>query len=257
MELRKLIRALSGCFPFSSSEVWDFPGYQAGKKKPDMEIRKVMLCLDFEESGFTEALRFQPDLILTHHPFLFGKKREVLENDPLKADLMIRIEEELNCPIYSYHTCFDKGLGGMNDTILDELGLKTEKIGKDGLLRFALLPKTLSIEDLAKSIKEKLNLPYAFYHKGAIEEIRRIALIAGGGSSSFRDAIEEGADCFISGDCPHHTRLDMVRYEINYIDVSHEIEEEGFLLGMGRCLKRIDEGLEILPYRFEEDFRRV
>lgn len=257
MELRKLIRALSECFPFSSSEVWDHPGYQAGKRMFDKDIHKIMLCLDFEETGFLKALEFKPDLVLTHHPFLFGKRNDVLRHDPLKADLIIRIEEELNCPIYSYHTCFDKGIGGMNDTILSELGLETEKIGVDGLMRFALLPHSISVEELALSIKEKLHLPYAFYHQGAIEEINRIALIAGGGSSSFREALDQGADCYISGDCPHHTRLDLVRYEMNYIDVSHEIEEEGFLLGMGNALKRIDSEFDLLCYRFEKDFRRV
>lgn len=257
MELRKLIRQLSRDFPFSLSEEWDFPGYQCGRKDAHMDIHKVMLCLDFEESGFQKALEFQPDLILTHHPFLFGKRDEVLKADPLKADLIIRIEEELHCPIYSYHTCFDKGEGGINDQILKRLGFSKERNCPDGLVRIASLDKAYTIEELAAFIKKELKLPYAFYLKGAIDSIYRIGLCAGGGSSLYQEAIDCGADCFISGDCPHHTRLDMKRYQINYIDISHEVEEDAFLVGMETALTKADSGFDILPYRFEKDFNEV
>lgn len=257
MELGKLIRRISAHYPFTLSEKWDFPGYQIGKRNSSKEIHKVFLCLDFEETCFKKALDFQPDLILTHHPFLFGKKKDVLENDPLKEDLCILVENELNAPIYSYHTCFDKGIGGINDQVLKRLGLEMEKVHSDGLMRFALLDRSYSIEELSRMIKEKLGLPYVFYESGAIKEIRRIALVAGGASSMYRQAIDSGADCYISGDCPHHTRLDIRRYQINYIDISHEVEEDAFLEGMSECLLSIDSHIEILPFRFEHDFQEV
>ena len=257
MELRALIRKLSTRFPFTLSEAWDFPGYQIGKKEPNKEIHKAFLCLDFEETCFKKALEYQPDLILTHHPFLFGKKSEVLKKDPLKEDLCILIENELDAPIYSYHTCFDKGIGGINDQVIQKLGLDVERIHQDSLMRFAVLKKTCSIEELASEIKEKLRLPYVFYESGAIKEIRRIALVAGGASSMFHQAIDCGADCYISGDCPHHTRLDIRRYQINYIDISHEVEEDAFLNGMREFLLSIDNGLDILPFHFEHDFQEV
>ena len=257
MELGKLIRRISKRYPFSASEKWDFPGYQIGKRDFGKDIRKVMLCLDFEESGYKKAVEYKPDLILTHHPFLFGRKSDVLSKDPLKADLSILVENELDCPIYSYHTCFDKGKGGINDQVLRKMGLDVLYVSRDGLMRFASLEKDYSVKELAVLIQERLDLPYVFYEEGAIKKIRKIAIVAGGGSSLFHEALEEGADCYISGDCPHHTRLDIRRYQMNYIDISHEVEEDAFVTGMSECLESIDSGLDVFPYRFEKDFQEV
>lgn len=253
MNERSLIRHINKLFPPSSSEVWDFPGFQCGVRHPERTVNKVLLCLDFTEDVLVEAKRYRPDLILTHHPFFFGKKKDVLSIDAKKIYLTKEIEK-LDCPLYSYHTDYDKGENGMNDTLLSVLKMKRIRVADDGLMRLASLEKEMTIEELVDDVKGKLNLPFLLYLKGEKSEIEKIALVAGGDSAAYFDALSLGADCYLSGDCPHHTRLEMRRYGINYIELPHEVEELGFLKGMKKTLETISPSLDISSVVFEKYF---
>ncbi len=253
MNERSLISRINSCFPPSSSEVWDFPGFQCGKRNPKREIKKVLLCLDFTEEVLVEAKKYQPDLILTHHPFFFGKKKDVLSSDAKKIYLTQEVEK-LNCSLYSYHTDFDKGAMGMNDTLLSFLGVKDIQVAPDGLMRLGHLSHPVSMEELLDLVKDKYSLPFLLYLKGTKEEIQNIAFVAGGDSGAYFDALSLGADCYISGDCPHHTRLEMRRYGLNYIELPHEVEELGFLVGMSEVLSKINPEIDVNKFAFEKYF---
>ena len=227
MNERSLIRHINKLFPPSSSEAWDFPGFQYGVRHPERTVNKVLLCLDFTE--------------------------DVLSIDAKKIYLTKEIEK-LDCPLYSYHTDYDKGENGMNDTLLSVLKMKRIKVAEDGLMRLASLEKKMTIEELVDDVKGKLNLPFLLYLKGEKSEIEKIALVAGGDSAAYFDALSLGADCYISGDCPHHTRLEMRRYGINYIELPHEVEELGFLKGMKKALETISPSLDISSVVFEKYF---
>jgi putative NIF3 family GTP cyclohydrolase 1 type 2 len=47
-----------------------------------LEVKKIFLCLDFDDEIYANAVAAKPDLILTHHPFLYGSKHQVLAGDP-------------------------------------------------------------------------------------------------------------------------------------------------------------------------------
>lgn len=142
----------------------------------------------------------------------------------------------------------------MNDTLLSILKMKRIKVADDGLMRLATLEKKMTIEELVDDVKAKLNLPFLLYLKGEKTEIEKIALVAGGDSSAYFDALSLGADCYLSGDCPHHTRLEMRRYGINYIELPHEVEELGFLKGMKEALEMISPSLDLSCFAFERYF---
>ncbi|MFA6830064.1 MAG: Nif3-like dinuclear metal center hexameric protein [Bacilli bacterium] len=257
MEQIKFINKLGRISPKRLAESWDHVGYQTGVKDSKRDVKKVLLCLDFSEIIFDKALQEKPDLILTHHPFIFGSKKRVFGLDPLKADLDVRICSELNCPVYSFHTNFDSAVGGINDTLMSFLDVHDVKIAKDGMMRLATLDQPMTISELCLHLKDRLELPYLFYNEGMIKEICKIAVIAGGGSSFYHDAIEQGADCYISGDCPQHNRLDIRRYQINYIDIAHEVEEKAFIVGMKKIINAIDPKIEVVFAFYEKNFEIV
>ena len=71
MEKMKFMRALWKKYPRKEAEGFDFIGLQIGKLKDD--INKVLIALDYDESLLEITREFKPDLIITHHPFIFGK----------------------------------------------------------------------------------------------------------------------------------------------------------------------------------------
>lgn len=253
MTLRKLLIRLGRKNPKKLAEFYDHVGYQCGKIDLDREVEKVFLCLDYSEFVKDEAESFKPDLIISHHPFYFGDRREIRIQDPKKAELEDWTEERIHAPIYSFHTNFDKAQNGMNETILDMLNLEEIERLPSGLAIAKLGEKT-TIEDLAKRLGEVFEFDYVQYLKGEIERIEMIGLLAGGASSDQVEAFGKNVDCYISGDCPHHTRLDMRRYHRNYIELSHECEEKAFLIGMKKMLHEIDPELEVYCMRYEKPF---
>lgn len=254
MTLEKLIRKLSRYCPLSLQEKWDFSGYQCGKKHKDKEIQKILLCLDFTEEVYESIRDKNYDLILTHHPFIFGMRTEVFADDTKKEGLFNSVNERLKTPIYSYHTCFDKAPQGMNFTLLKLLNADRITSIADSYLWTGEFPAPLSFENLIRKIKETFNFSYLLGIKSDDKLIKKIGIVGGAGSSDFMTAYKERVDCFISSDCPHHSRLDMRRYKMNYIEVPHEIEEKGFLIGMTSILTKIDSSLEIEQFSFEKPF---
>lgn len=262
MKLDRLIKRINRYFPPKSSEPWDFPGYQCGIRDKDKEINKVLLCLDFTEDCLPILDKEKPDLILTHHPFYFGKKKDVLLHDGKKYYLEEKVKE-LGISLYSYHTDFDSGKGGMNDTLLnllkfnkngEEYSIKDIAFCPDGLMRIATLPYDMEFDEVIGGLKSSFDLDNVRYLKGNDRRINKIGFVAGGGASMYIEAFENGADLYISGDCAHHTRLDMKRYGINYIDIPHEVEEIGFLKGMKKTLLDIDLELDVIPFAYEKYF---
>ena len=251
MKLKKLLHALGLAFPKKSAELWDHISYQCGNKDLDKDVKKVFVCLDFSEGCFNKAKEFNPDLIITHHPFFFGDKKEIRLSDPLKAKLEKRIYEELHCPIYSYHTNFDVAKGGMNDQMLLFLGVTGQEVKTNPMMRKIVLDKGVTTSEYASYLAKKFNFSHLSYiDNGKIN--KTIIFLCGGAGNEFMDAINEGCDLYISGDASHHARLDMKRYNLNYIELYHECEETLFLKGMGEFLLKKDSSLDVFCYAYEE-----
>ena len=254
MNTRTLISKIGKRFPKKTAEAYDFPGLQVGKFKD--ETKTVLLCLDFDKFVLKymkdNNLLNTIDIIFTHHPFIFGKKRFVFEADPLKKELFEEIEK-LNIPIFSLHTNFDLGKDGMNDALTELLGLtNVQPLIGDPVGRGGLLEKEMEINAFAKYAIEKLNVSYGQLTSAGTKNIRKVAIIGGGGWRSWKVAKEEGYDIFISGDIPHHGRRDIVNYEYNYLDVPHEVERI-FMTQFKKILLSIDNSLEIICVNQEEE----
>ncbi len=255
MKQKELVRKLGNIFPLASQDFWDFSGYQLGTKDQEREIKKIYLCLDFSEFCMESLREFSPDIVITHHPFFFGTRREVLLHDEKKAQLCEEFEK-LGISLYSYHTPFDKGKEGMNESLLRLIGFDEFSKGEDPYIRTVNLDEKMSVSSLAGLIKEKLGFERLDYFDNTNGEVSCFSILAGSGANYFRTAMDYGADCYVSGDSKLNNRLDMQRYGISFIELPHEAEEKGFLYGMGKALLKIDPSFEIYGFEYEIKNRR-
>ncbi len=243
MKTRNLLLKLAKRFPKSIAKKYhDYVGLMCGKLKEN--TRSILLCLDFDEEVFKTALKIQPDLIITHHPFIFGTKGRVLKYDLSRRKLYHEVEEAGLC-IYSMHTNFDEGRGGMNDALAEALELENiVPLSQEPMGRIGQLKNPLKIEDFGQYVKERWNIEYGLLVPYGVKVIKSVAMIGGGGSRSFKAAKDDGADIFISGDAPHHVRRAVVAEHYNYLDVPHEVERI-FMPTMKKILLEIDRDLDI------------
>ena len=250
MKTRQLLLKLSKQFPKKYAKMnHDRVGLMNGKL-PE-EVHKILLCLDFDYEVLPLAIKEKPDLILTHHPFIYGTRGFVLSHDPIKASLCEELDK-LGIPVYSMHTNFDTGVGGMNDALAEALELQNiRRSDKEIMMRGGDLKEEMDVEDFAKFVKNKLGLDYALLVAAGNRKIKSCAIIGGGGSRDWKTAKEEGYDIYISGDAPHHVRRDIIANKYNYLDVPHEVEKI-FMPTMKKILLGIDNSLEIITIDHEK-----
>lgn len=253
MNTKILLKKLAKRFPKRLAESYDHVGLQQGKIKE--EVHTIFLCLDFDMTVLkyilNNNLESKIDMIITHHPFFFGRRSVILKNDPIKKYLS-DVLETLSIPIYSYHTNFDSGNPGMNDALANLLELNNIRVlSTDGCARGGELKTEMEINDFVKYALNKLNVPYGSLINEGKSTIKSVAIIGGGGWRSFKNAKEEGYDIFISGDIPHNGRRDVIANKYNFLNVPHEVENV-FMVQFKKVLLEIEPNLEVLTLVHEE-----
>ena len=244
MKTKLLLRQLANRFPKRYAKMnHDYVGLMTGKL-PE-EVHKIVLCLDFDQEVLPFIKENKPDLIITHHPFIYGTKYRVFKWDKLKEALCNEIDA-LGVPVYSMHTNFDTGKDGMNDALASALELNNIYAPeKDIMMRIGELKEVMPVEEFAKFAKAKFNVDYALLIAKGNPMIKKVGVVGGAGSRAWNIARDEGCDIFISGDTPHHVRRSIVVENFNYLDMPHEIEKI-FMPQMKKVLLSLDPSLEIL-----------
>ena len=243
IEMNVVLRRIARDFPKRFAKAnHDRVGLMTGKK-PD-KIQKVLLLLDLDWEVLPIVKEFKPDVIITHHPFIFGTRARVLKWDESKRLLVEQIDG-MGIPVYSFHTNFDTGRGGMNDALSKALGLVNVYTPmKNPMMRIGELESPIEAVEFAKFAKTVFHVDYALLINNGAKNIKKVGIIGGGGSRSWPIAKDESCDIYISGDAPHYVRRDIVNAQYNYLDMPHEIEKI-FMPTMKKILLELDPSLEI------------
>lgn len=206
-------------------EDYDNVGLMVGDEHK--EAKKVLLSLDCTNEVIKEAIKFKCDLIITHHPLIFKKPKNIIKGDLLGNKVIALIKEDIT--LYSCHTNLDSAKNGINETIVNMLGfnsiqiIEPNKSGnyKDvGIGRLVRLEKEILLCDIIKLVKEKLNIKDMRIVEGC-KKVKVLAIINGSGQDLFYKAKSLGADCIITGDTTYHFASDFKEMKISIIDAGH------------------------------------
>ena len=251
MKTKLLLRQLANRFPKRFAKMnHDYVGLMTGKL-PE-EVHKIVLCLDFDQQVFPLIEENRPDLVMTHHPFIYGTKARVFKWDKRKEELSNTMDA-LGIPVYSMHTNFDTGKDGMNDALAEALELHHIYQPENAIMmRIGELKEEMPVEEFAKFAKAKLNVDYGLLIAEGKPTVKKVGIVGGAGSGFWNVARDEGCDIFISGDVPHHIRRSIINENFNYLDLPHEIEKI-FMPQMKKILLSLDPTLEILMVDHEEE----
>jgi GTP cyclohydrolase I len=251
LKTAKLLQAFGRDFPQRLAKPYgDFVGLMTGKLPST--LKKIAIVLDMETILLDGILKEKPDLIITHHPLIYGTKHAVLKVDESKRALVKALDAH-QIPVYSLHTNFDAGRGGMNDALASAIGLlEIAPLQGDPLARGGRLATPMKRLAFAQMVKDKLGLPYVHMIPAGNPMIRHVALIGGGGAKYYPTAQAEGFDIFLSGDSAHHVRRGIVNAHFNYLEIAHEVETI-FIPTMANYLKQLDPTLQLIT-RFVQTY---
>lgn len=259
MKLENIIAFLEKKYKPDLAEKWDNSGLILGRK--EKKIYKILTCLDITNEIVKQAVNGRVDLIISHHPLIFSEIKKITGDTILGEKLLDLIEN--NIAVYSIHTNADSALGGLNDFILEKICLEGKKdilfINENdniaGLGRSIVLKKEMNIQEIIKTIKEKLGLKFLRISGENNKNIKKIAVLTGSGGSLI-PYLKKDIDLYITGDLKHHETLDGIEAGYTLIDLGHYESEIIFSELMEKDLKNFFDG-EVLKAVENQVFKIV
>lgn len=115
---------LEGLAPLSLQESYDNSGLQVGDRH--MSVTGILVALDVTEEVLLEAEKLGYNLVLSHHPVIFGGLKSITRDAGPEQIVKMAIQKEI--AIYSGHTNFDSISGGVNSALANRLGLVNQQI---------------------------------------------------------------------------------------------------------------------------------
>ncbi len=124
MKLAELCRYLDSTIPLSFQEAYDNSGLQVGLS--EQEISSALLATDITEEVLDEAVRRECNLVISHHPLIFGGIKKITGRSYTERIIIKAIK--LDIAIYSAHTNLDAASFGVSRKIAEKLNLKNVKV---------------------------------------------------------------------------------------------------------------------------------
>lgn len=119
LRLAQVVRALEQLYPAASAASWDAVGLVCGD--PDDAVGKVLFAIDPTEAVVDEALAWDADLLVTHHPLLLRGVHGVPATNA-KGALVHRLIRG-GCALHVAHTNADVASPGVSDALARTIGL--------------------------------------------------------------------------------------------------------------------------------------
>ncbi|MDD3860971.1 MAG: Nif3-like dinuclear metal center hexameric protein, partial [Bacteroidales bacterium] len=135
MKIKELLYSFEEFAPLALQEDFDNSGLQIGNSESD--IKGVLICIDITPEVVEEAIKYDLNLIVSHHPLIFSRLKKITGSDYIEKSIILALKNDIS--IYCGHTNFDNVYNGVSAKICEKIGLKNLKI---------LAPK----EDILKKI---------------------------------------------------------------------------------------------------------
>jgi dinuclear metal center YbgI/SA1388 family protein len=245
LRIHEIVSAFEAVAPLALQESYDNSGLIVGDR--DAEVTRALLCLDCTEAVVEEAIVKGCDIIIAHHPIVFGGLKRFTGGDYVQRSVIKAIRN--NIAIYACHTNLDNVLrGGVNERIAQQLGFDVERVLRPIAVDFGSftssggvvnsevfrtagagvlcnLQKPMNVLDFLQHVKERMGAEVVKYTKCDVEVVGKVAICGGAGSFLIGDALRAGADAFITSDVKYHEFFD-AQGKMLLCDIGHYESEK-------------------------------
>lgn len=202
------------------------------------EITGVVCSLDFSLAAIEKAINTGSNLILTHHPAIYGKLGEICASDfqPIGEKLVRAIEKGVS--VISMHLNLDAAERGIDESLAQGICRSAgagaslpqnvrimHPLSSGGYGRVYDVEKT-SLFRLVENMKTTFETERVCVY-GAEKEIGRVASFCGGGADeqAVEFACKQGADVIVSSDFKHHVITLALERNLTVIALTHYASE--------------------------------
>lgn len=212
--------------PFRYQMGFDNAGFLVGRG--GAEVTKVLVALDITPEVINEAVEMGAQLIVAHHPVIWGQIGQVTDETSTGRKLLALIEHGIAA--ICAHTNLDAAEGGVNSELARRMGLENpvplEVDGEDengvpyGIGRVGTLPAPMTLADFAAYTKKALDLEGVRVLDAGVP-VSKVA-VGGGACGSMLPLVKaQGCDTFVTSDLKHDLYLEAKDMGINLLDAGH------------------------------------
>jgi dinuclear metal center YbgI/SA1388 family protein len=122
--VKDIVSEIEKLAPLNYQESYDNAGLIVGSL--DAVANSALLCFDITEDVIDEAIEKDANLVISHHPVIFGGLKKINGKNATERIVIKAIRN--NIALYASHTNLDSVRGGINTTLAEKLGLSDIKI---------------------------------------------------------------------------------------------------------------------------------
>ncbi|PIE55422.1 MAG: hypothetical protein CSA35_01055 [Dethiosulfovibrio peptidovorans] len=232
--------------PFASldwAEDWDNGGVSVRSRSG--EIHRVAVALDPTVEAVRQAADQGCDCLLTHHPLIFSPLRFLDPELPTAAALYELVERGMTA--VSCHTSWDNSPVGTNVSLVQACTQNSPRpllLGKGWGTGAVVSFQSSSPLAVAEMLKDRWGLTWARVY-GASRSVSSMALCGGSGGELWREALNTGADLYVTADMKYHDLQDAVLSGLAVIVVDHGEMEWASMDSLRGCVRQAT-GLDVI-----------
>ena len=230
MNIKEVTNFLESYAPLQYQESYDNCGLIVGDAKA--KVKGALITLDCTEVIIDEAIATECNLVIAHHPIVFGGLKKLNGSNYIERTVIKAIKNDI--AIYAIHTNLDNVHNGVSAKIAEQLGLENCKIlapksdfenQQVGSGIIGELNEAVGAVDFLKSLKTNMQTDCVRYTPLVKKQIKTVAVCGGSGSFLLKNAIAAKADVFITADFKYHEFFD-AENKIVIADIGHYESEQ-------------------------------
>lgn len=235
--VQQLYEAMQRIAPLELAESWDNPGLLVDCGG---EVTRVLVTLDITPEVVTEAAAKHCEAIVAHHPVIFDPLKKLGPQDvPFQ---LVRAGISAIC----MHTNLDAAPGGVNDVLADLLRIENRRDFADNCGRIGTLNVPTTAQQLAETCSRMLHTHCRFVE--ADHPVEKLAEVSGAGGSYLQQAIDEGADCLVTGEAAHHIAILAKQKGVGLVVAGHWGTEHPVVFALADALtERLPKEVTVAP----------
>ena len=198
------------------------------------EIYKIVTGVTASMALLEAAVQANADAVLVHHGYFWRGEAQTITGIK-KRRIQFLLQHDIN--LFAYHLPLDMHAElGNNIMLAKQLGLRVSGwAGEKNMLAIVELNTPQTLQSLSLMINSKLNRPPQVI--GNLQKpIQRIALCTGAAQGYIEQAVEAGADVYISGEISEQTVHVATESGMPYISAGHHATERYGIQALGEHL---------------------